>query len=141
MKNLATQKENIYSVYRRQKLDNEVLEHENFVQGIWIYVLLGLLVLVLCYVIKSKKSVTKTVSKAEGLFAGYYFKQNPDFQKELEESFERLPINAVILLILQHLGRSKSEILDIMGFSDQAFRSLKSRINGAKKNSYPPNSN
>ena len=153
MKNLTTQKENIYSVYRRQKLDNEVLTHKIFVQKIWIYVLLTVFVLLLFYVLTSKKRGTKTVSKAEvlyeavmrgenisqwtkserELFSGYYFKKNPDFQNELDLTFERLPINAVMLLILQHLGKSKSEILDIMGFSDQAFRSLKSRINGAKK--------
>ena len=130
-----------------------MLLHKVLVQKIWIYVLLTVFVLLLFYVLTSKKRGTKTVSKAEvlyeavmrgenisqwtkserELFSGYYFKKNPDFQNELDLTFERLPINAVMLLILQHLGKSKSEILDIMGFSDQAFRSLKSRINGAKK--------
>ena len=79
------------------------------------------------------ENISQWTKSERALFSGYYFKKNPDFQKELDLTFERLPINAVMLLILQHLGKSKSEILDIMGFSDQAFRSLKSRINGAKK--------
>lgn len=154
MKNLATQKENIYSVYRRQKLDNEVLTHKIFVQRIWIYVLLAAVVLLLFYVLTSKKRGTKTVSKAEvlyeavvrgenisqwtknerELFAEYYLNKNQDFKKKIEENYEKLPVNSVLLLILQDLGKNKTEILEIMGFSDQAFRSLKSRTEKMMKN-------
>ena len=154
MKNLATQKENIYSVYRRQKLDNEVLTHKIFVQKIWIYVLLAAMVLLLFYVLTSKKRGTKTVSKSEvlyeavvrgenisqwtknerELFAEYYLNKNQDFKKKIEENYEKLPVNSVLLLILQDLGKNKTEILEIMGFSDQAFRSLKSRTEKMMKN-------
>ena len=47
--------------------------------------------------------------------------------------YNGLSINSELLLIFQNMGKNKQEIIDIMGFSDQAYRSLKSRTDKAKK--------
>lgn len=49
-------------------------------------------------------------------------------QLKITYEYEKLSINYIIILILQHIGKDKNFIIDIMGITDQATRSLKSRM-------------
>lgn len=152
--NLALRWENLNNLYHTQKRDFKELEAKLqwFKAMTAALATLALSALVLLY-IKTRKPAEKTVSKAEELYqrlanneciaqwskderdivAEYYLSQNADFEREIYDNYKKLPTNSIILLILQNIGKSKTEIMDIMGFSDQAYRSLKSRTDRAKK--------
>ncbi|MBP5683031.1 MAG: hypothetical protein J6X05_07315, partial [Bacteroidales bacterium] len=152
--NLALRWENLNKLYHTQKRDFKELEAKlQWFKAITATLaVLALSAFVLLY-IKTRKPAAKTVSKAEELYqrlanneciaqwskderdivAEYYLTQNADFEREISDNYEKLPTNSIIFLILQKQGKSKTEIMDIMGFSDQAFRSLKSRTDKARK--------
>ena len=69
------------------------------------------------------------------LFINYYETIDEPFFHDLTSTYyyDRLSVNAIIVLILQHLGKDKQTILDILSLSDQAYRSLKSRIEKTRK--------
>jgi predicted nucleic acid-binding protein len=152
--NLALRWENLNKLYHTQKRDFKGFEAKlKWFEAITAALAaLALSAFVLLY-IKTLKPAAKTVSKAEELYqrltnnesiaqwskderdivAEYYMTQNADFEREISTNYDKLPTNSIILLILQNIGKSKTEIMDIMGFSDQAYRSLKSRTDRAKK--------
>ncbi|MBQ3657612.1 MAG: hypothetical protein II956_12325 [Bacteroidales bacterium] len=152
--NLLRRWDNLNKFYHTQKNDFNDLKHSLLWFKVLTLVLSVLLLTVIIFVLKKlRKREGKTVSIAENLynqivkgesisqwtkdereiFTDYYYTQNSEFQAEVSSNYDKLPVNAHILLILQKLGKSKTEIMDIMGFSDQAYRSLKSRTDKAKK--------
>jgi len=152
--NLLMRCDNLNKFYHTQKNDFNKLK----TNLLWLKILSGVLgifvlTLVIVLYLKLKKSEVKSMSKAESLyrqvannesisqwtknereiFAEYFYTQNADFEKEISTLYDKLPINAQILLILQKMKKSKTEIMEIMGFSDQAYRSLKYRIEKTRK--------
>ncbi|MBR4264762.1 MAG: hypothetical protein IKQ46_01770 [Bacteroidales bacterium] len=83
--------------------------------------------------VSDNKSIRDISKKNRDLFVAYYYSIYPDFAKEIFMQYNGLSINSELLLIFQNMGKNKQEIIDIMGFSDQAYRSLKSRTDKAKK--------
>lgn len=84
--------------------------------------------------IKNNENVSQLSKDDRLLFVRYYQTIASDFFEQLEKqySYKNLSVNALIILILQHLGKDKQSITDILKISDQAFRSHKSRINSQK---------
>ena len=64
----------------------------------------------------------------EKKFITLYSILEPSFIKYINQSYQNLSEHEMVFLILLHLGKDKSQIIDIMGFTDNAFRTLKSRI-------------
>ena len=60
----------------------------------------------------------------------YYESIDSEYIGEIKSSYEfnKLSLNYVIVLILQHIGKDKNFVINTMGFTDQAMRSLKSRM-------------
>lgn len=151
--NLALRWENLNNLYHTQKRDFKELEAKLQWYKALTAALSALLAALAVLYFKTRRPTEKTVSIAAGLYqrlttnesisqwtkderdilVEYYYSQNPDFEREISNNYDKLPTNSVILLILQKIGKSKTEIMDIMGFSDQAFRSLKSRTDKARK--------
>lgn len=61
------------------------------------------------------------------LLASYYCTTNNLFSDSLSENYGLIPTNYIIYWILIDLGKNKQEMAYIMGLSDSAFRTLKSR--------------
>ena len=80
-------------------------------------------------------NISQIVKKDKLLFINYYETIDEPFFHDLTSTYyyDRLSVNAIIVLILQHLGKDKQTILDILSLSDQAYRSLKSRIEKTRK--------
>lgn len=59
----------------------------------------------------------------------YYESIDSEYINILKETYEyeKVSVSYIIVLILQHIGKDKNAIIEIMGFTDQAMRSLKSR--------------
>lgn len=152
--NLLMRWDNLNKFYHTQKSDfNDLKNSVLWLKILAITLFVFVLTLIVILYLKLKKSEIKSVSKAESLyrqvannesisqwtknereiFAEYFYTQNADFEKEISTLYDKLPINAQILLILQKIKKSKTEIMEIMGFSDQAYRSLKYRIDKTKK--------
>ena len=152
--NLVLRWENINKFYHTQKKDFKELENKLlWIKNLTIFLTVALLAVLAVFYFKTRKPTEIKVSKAENLYqrlltnesisqltkderdilVEYYFSQNADFEREISTNYDKLPTNSIILLILQNIGKSKTEIMDIMGFSDQAYRSLKSRTDRAKK--------
>ena len=152
--NLALRWENLNNLYHTQKKDFKELENKLlWIKNLTIFLTVALWAVLAVFYFKTRKPTEIKVSKAENLYqrlltnesisqltkderdilVEYYFSQNADFEREISTNYDKLPTNSIILLILQNIGKSKTEIMDIMGFSDQAYRSLKSRTDKARK--------
>ena len=83
--------------------------------------------------IENNQSISQWDKTDRKFFVEYYKKSNSEFTETICNNYESLPVNAEIFLILQNMGKNKQDIIDIMGFSDQAYRSLKSRIEKTRK--------
>ena len=81
------------------------------------------------------ESIAQLKTEERKSFVRYYQNIDNECFAKISASYyvDKLPVNAVIVLILQHMGKDKNFIIDVMGFSDQAYRSLKSRTEKAKK--------
>lgn len=84
-------------------------------------------------VIKTNECISQWSKVDREFFLGYYKSIDLEFKDMIDNEYDSLSINSELLLMLQKLGKNKQEIIDIMGFSDQAYRSLKSRTDRAKK--------
>ena len=153
-RNMQTQMENLSRIFQEQQKDTELLKNDSKWLKLWLIACSVLLtVSVTLLLIRRAKVQRESVSLGAQLYskllqnenisqwtkderevlATYYCAENPAFQSQILNAYQKLPVNANIFLILHHLGKSKTEVMDIMGFSDQAYRSLKSRIEKMRK--------
>lgn len=77
------------------------------------------------------ENISQWDNEAKQLVTEYYCTTHIDFCNKLTNNYKSIPTTHLIYLILNDIGKIKQEITDIMGISDSAFRSLKSR---AEKN-------
>lgn len=61
------------------------------------------------------------------LFVSYYCITNTLFRDSFTESYCSIPANYILYWILNDLGKNKQQITDILGLTDSAYRTLKSR--------------
>lgn len=66
-------------------------------------------------------------------FIEYYRTLKPDFVETLDNDCKKLTPRYKIILVLEDMGKTIEEIMQIMSFGENAYYSAKSRINGAKK--------
>ena len=153
-RNMLTQMDNLNRIFAEQKSDSELLKSDINRLKIWLIVCAVLTAaLAVMLLIRRAKVKRESVSLGAQLYerllqnenisqwskdereivSSYYFAENPAFGTEVTNGYQKLSVNANIFLILHHLGKSKTEVMDIMGFSDQAYRSLKSRIEKMRK--------
>lgn len=71
-------------------------------------------------------------NETKQLVTDYYCTTHPDFCNKLTNNFKSIPTTHIIYLILNDMGKIKQEIIEIMGISDSAFRTLKSRAEKCK---------
>ena len=83
--------------------------------------------------IKSNENISQWSKTDREFLLSYYKSINLEFSEELARDYDSLPVNSQLLLLFQNMGKNKQEIISVMGFSDQAYRSLKSRTEKAKK--------
>ena len=153
-RNMQTQMENLSRIFREYKTDTEVLESANhYLKLLLPIVSVAAAVLLVLLLFRTRKNRVESVPFGRQLydkvlqntnisqwtkderevFSTYYLSENSSFRSEIESTYQKLAVNAYIFLILHHLGKSKTEVMDMMGISDQAYRSLKSRIEKMRK--------
>ena len=63
------------------------------------------------------------------LFVEYYYLIHPDFATVMRERYKSLSPTLAMIVILTHMGYDSQNIRDILGMSDGAYRTARSRIN------------
>ena len=66
-------------------------------------------------------------------FIEYYRTIKPDYVETLDNDYKKLTPRYKIILVLEDMGKTIEEIMQIMSFGENAYYSAKSRINGTKK--------
>ena len=153
-RNMQTQMENLSRIFQEQKSDTDILQSANHNLKLWLpiisfFALLFLVLLLLRFrktrvesipfgkqlydKVLQNSNLSQWTKDEREVFISYYFGEHSAFRSEIDNTYQKLAVNAYIFLILQHLGKSKTEVMDMMGFSDQAYRSLKSRIEKMRK--------
>lgn len=75
------------------------------------------------------KNILNLSKEQRNSIVRYYESIDNEYIGHLKETYtyEKLSVNYIIVLILQHIGKDKNAIIETMGITDQALRSLKSR--------------
>ena len=75
------------------------------------------------------KNILNLSKEQRNSIVRYYESIDSEYINILKETYEyeKVSVSYIIVLILQHIGKDKNAIIEIMGFTDQAMRSLKSR--------------
>ena len=79
--------------------------------------------------INEGKNIFNLSKEQRNSIVRYYESIDNEYIEQLKETYtyEKLSVNYVIVLILQHIGKDKNAIIETTGITDQALRSLKSR--------------
>ena len=77
--------------------------------------------------INEGKNIFNLSKEQRNSIVRYYESIDNEYIEQLKETYtyEKLSVNYVIVLILQHIGKDKNAIIETTGITDQALRSLK----------------